>query len=133
MSRSQRFALLTLAIIAIVGAFIVFQPADSEDAPKSRSASDKTSSPPPKPQAPKATVIEVRGGKPVGGPKTITLQGGERADIEVTADESGTLICTATTSSSPSVRAHPPGFVSRPTSTASSNSKRRTRSRSWLR
>jgi len=80
---------LTLAIIAIVGAFIVFQPADSEDAPKSRSASDKTSSPPPKPQAPKATVIEVRGGKPVGGPKTITLQGGERADIEVTADESG--------------------------------------------
>jgi heme/copper-type cytochrome/quinol oxidase subunit 2 len=89
MSTIQRLTLVAGAVVVIVVGFVVFS-GGSDDGDKA--ATTTATAPPsttPTPTEPDAAVptIEVRGGKPVGGVKTITLRKGDRAGIVVTSPD----------------------------------------------
>ena len=90
MSTIQRLTLLAGAVVVIVVGFVVFS-GGSDDGDKGAATTTSTvpSSTTPTPTEPEAAVpaIEVRGGKPVGGVKTITLRKGDRAGIVVTSPD----------------------------------------------
>jgi len=109
MNSAQRIGLLVATLVVLVVAFVVLSPGDKSDSTSKETTtvpvlaqpsatnttggvSPTTSVPAPTPQAqPQFTVINVRGGKPVGGVRTITVTSGDRARIEVrstdTSDE----------------------------------------------
>ena len=70
MSRTQRFALLGLAVVVVVVAAVIIG--------TSGGGSDVTSAGP--------TTIEVKDAKPVGGVKTITYKKGDTIDLTVNSD-----------------------------------------------
>jgi hypothetical protein len=87
MTQGRRIALLVAVVVVAVVGFIVLKPSDT---------SKKASSPPttatrgpsrPNKPAPRAVVqIRVRGGKPVGGVKKITVNKGDTVRFAVTSD-----------------------------------------------
>jgi hypothetical protein len=90
MSTFQRLALLAGAVVVIVVGFVLLS-GGSGDGDKGAATTTATAPPSttPTPTEPEAAVptIEVRGGKPVGGVKTITLRKGDRAGIVVTSPD----------------------------------------------
>ena len=110
MSSGSRIGLLVATLVALVVAFVVLSPGDDDEpadkAGRTTSAAPATTaSPAPAttsttgaaepaptgepapPAAPTFVTIVVRGGKPVGGVKTITVNNGERARIEVSSPD----------------------------------------------
>jgi FtsP/CotA-like multicopper oxidase with cupredoxin domain len=95
MSGGARIGLVVATVVVIVVAFVLLSPGDDT----SKTAS--TPAPPPAAQtngaggaalttttpAPPFETILVRGGKPVGGVKNITIRKGDRARIEVTSPD----------------------------------------------
>ena len=110
MSSGSRIGLLAATLVALVVAFVVLSPGD-DDEPADKAgtttsaAPATTASPPPAttsttgaaepapagepapPAEPTFATIVVRDGKPVGGVKTITVNHGERARIEVSSPD----------------------------------------------
>jgi hypothetical protein len=93
MSTIQRLALLAGTVLVIVGAFVLLS-GGSDDGDKGAVTTPATEPPttttttvPPAPE-PAVAKIDVRGGKPVGGVKTITLRKGDRAAIVVSSPDS---------------------------------------------
>jgi heme/copper-type cytochrome/quinol oxidase subunit 2 len=93
MSSGQRIGLLVAALAALVVAFFVLSPGDTKNGTTSTPTGTATgrATTPATAAQPAFVVIRVRGGKPVGGLRRITLTAGERARIEVrsadTSDE----------------------------------------------
>jgi hypothetical protein len=69
MSRTQRFALLGVAVVIVVAAAVVIGTGGSSDV--------KSAGP---------TTIEVKNAKPVGGVKTITYKKGKTIDLTIKSD-----------------------------------------------
>lgn len=93
MNSGQRIGLLVATLVALVVAFFVLSPGDTKNdtaSTPSATATAQTTTPEAPPRTP-FVVIRVRGGKPVGGVRTIKVTSGERARIEVrspdTSDE----------------------------------------------
>ena len=91
MSTVQRLLLLAGAVIVIVGGFVLLAPGDEDGGDQGAT----TTVPPPaparttttSPAAPATATIAVRGGKPVGGVKTITVSKGDRVRIVVSSPD----------------------------------------------
>ena len=99
MSRNYRIALVVVAVLVAVLAFVVASPGgdddDSEQAAQTTTTTggsgDETTPTeeeviPAVPPDPAPTRIRIAGGEVVGGPKTITVEKGDRVRIVVTAD-----------------------------------------------
>ena len=98
MSRNQRIALVLAAVLVAVVAFVVASPGgdddDSDQAAQtttSRGSGDETTPTeeqviPAVPPEPATERIRIAGGEVVGGPKTITVEKGDRVRIVVSAD-----------------------------------------------
>jgi hypothetical protein len=89
MSRTQRLLLLAVAVVVIVVGFVVLSPGgDDQNATTTATspAGPRTVTATPVPEPVLAT-IDVRGGKPVGGIKTITARKGERLLVSVTSPD----------------------------------------------
>jgi len=105
-SNGVRIGLLLGTVVVLVLAFVLLSPGDDEDsdtanAPTATVPATTTASPgaepaattttPARPPAPAPERIRVRGGQPVGGVRTITVENGDRVRIRVsstdTADE----------------------------------------------
>lgn len=89
MSQAKRWAVLGFVIVAAVVAFVILQPGGGSSSRKSnpagsaapdRAAPSSTGSGPARPPE---TIITVVRGKPVGGPRTITVPKGERVRFTV--------------------------------------------------
>ncbi len=100
MSNGARIGAAVAAVVVLVLAFVLLSPEADDDsntantptttAPATASdapATTTTSPPPPPPPAPTFERIRVRGGKPVGEIRKITVKKGERARIEVTSTD----------------------------------------------
>jgi hypothetical protein len=94
MTTNRRIALLAGVVVVAVVAFIALKPSDDK---KTTSSSTQASpqvpttggtAPPPKPAPPPVTQIVVKGGKPVGGIKTITVNKGDQVRFAVSSDVS---------------------------------------------
>jgi heme/copper-type cytochrome/quinol oxidase subunit 2 len=94
-SNAQRLLLLVGAVVLIVVGFVVLSPsgddggdqkAASTATPTATATTTTTAAAAPEP-APAVATIEVRGGKPVGGVKTITVKKGDRVTIVVTSPD----------------------------------------------
>jgi hypothetical protein len=88
MSRGQRIGLLVAAVAIAVVAFVIVKPGSDDDSKgetttQAASTNGKKDTSPPKPQV---TRIALKGHKPVGGPKSITVKKGDRVRIVVTTD-----------------------------------------------
>lgn len=90
MTAGKRWALLGLVVAIAVAAFVMFQPGGGGKSKKksvttaqTTPAGTPTTTTPP---APVFTQIQVKGGKPVGGIKKITVRQGERVRFEVDSD-----------------------------------------------
>ena len=70
MSGRQRVVLLALAVVVVVGAFVVARPGNDDD-------NEQTSGP---------ATVEVRDAKPVGGVKDLTWKKGQTIDLTVKSD-----------------------------------------------
>jgi hypothetical protein len=91
MSTTQRLTLLAGAVVVIVLGFVLLSNGGDDGnqgavtttatAPETTTAAAPATAPEP------AVAVEVRGGKPVGGVKTITLRKGDRAAIVVTSPD----------------------------------------------
>lgn len=93
MSGGARIGLVAATVVVIALAFVLLSPSDdnssnttSTTAPPPPAQADGTTTAPP-PPAPSFETIEVRGGKPVGGVKKITVTKGDRARIEVASPD----------------------------------------------
>jgi hypothetical protein len=85
MSRRARIALLAGVVVIAVVAFVIAQPggdSGSSDTSKSTDSANTTQ----KTSPPAPVRIVVRGGKPVGGVKKITVNKGDRLRFTVTSD-----------------------------------------------
>jgi plastocyanin len=78
MSARTRIALLAAAIVIAVVGFIALKPDDTK---KDKATSTQTSRP-----APPMTRVNVKGGKPVGGIKKITVTKGDQVRFVVNSD-----------------------------------------------
>jgi FtsP/CotA-like multicopper oxidase with cupredoxin domain len=88
MSNAQRLVLLAGAVVVIVVGFVLLSPGgnDGGDQKAATTATTVTTTAAPAPE-PAVATIEVRGGKPVGGVKTITVKKGDRVTIVVTSPD----------------------------------------------
>jgi FtsP/CotA-like multicopper oxidase with cupredoxin domain len=91
MSRAQRVLLLLAAVVVIVVGFVALSPGGNDSTDRSTATTatapgSKTSTIPATP-APAIATIDIQGGKPVGGVKTITVKKGERLRIYVTSSD----------------------------------------------
>ncbi|MEA2241067.1 MAG: hypothetical protein QOD24_623 [Solirubrobacteraceae bacterium] len=94
MSQAQRLLLLAGAVVVLVAGFVAFSPGGdgggTNDVSTATTATAPTAtrtgaaSPAPRPAL---ATIEIRGGKPVGGVKTITVPKGDRVLIYVTSSD----------------------------------------------
>jgi heme/copper-type cytochrome/quinol oxidase subunit 2 len=93
MSNQSRIAALAAAVVVVVVAFFVLAPKNDDSSSQSGSTATTQTGPVTTPtttaEAPAASyeVVSVRGGKPVGGIKRITLKKGDRARIEVSSPD----------------------------------------------
>jgi septal ring-binding cell division protein DamX len=92
MSTIQRLTLLAGAVVVIVVGFVVLSgggdDSDKGAATTTATAPTTTTTTTTVPAEPEpATAVEVRGGKPAGGVKTITLRKGDHATIVVTSPD----------------------------------------------
>ena len=94
MSRNARIALIAVLVAVAAGAFVVLKPGDDQESPATPSggaaattnaATTTTSTAAPRPK-PKATVIRIKAGRPVGGVQELTVKQGDRIRFTVTAD-----------------------------------------------
>jgi FtsP/CotA-like multicopper oxidase with cupredoxin domain len=98
MSGTQRAAVVIVAIVLAVGAFLVLRPSDddegdsppqtqatqTETAPDSTSTTPEATTPEAEPkQEPEIQLIRVRGGRPVGGVQTIEAKSGDTVRFRV--------------------------------------------------
>ena len=118
MSRNQRIALIVVALVVAVVAFVIAQPGD-DDEPEPSSATTpaetqtqtgseteaETEAEPPPPPEPEVTRIQIKAGRVVGGVKTIEVAKGDVVRIVVTPTPRTRSTCTATTSSARPLRA----------------------------
>jgi FtsP/CotA-like multicopper oxidase with cupredoxin domain len=92
MSQAQRLLLLAGAVVVIVVGFVLVSPGGNDSSTTSTTTAPappsgtRTSVATPVPQPVRAT-IDIQGGKPVGGVKTITAKKGERVLISVTSSD----------------------------------------------
>jgi heme/copper-type cytochrome/quinol oxidase subunit 2 len=90
MSQAQRLLLLAGAVVVIVVGFVLLSPGGNDDndqnAATTATAPSRTTTVTASPRPVLAT-IDVQGGKPVGGVKTITAKKGERMLIYVTSSD----------------------------------------------
>jgi hypothetical protein len=92
MSQAQRLLLLAGAVVVIVVGFVLVSPGGNDSSTTSTTTAPappsgtRTSAATPVPQPVLAT-IDIQGGKPVGGVKTITAKKGERVLISVTSPD----------------------------------------------
>jgi FtsP/CotA-like multicopper oxidase with cupredoxin domain len=93
-SRNARILAIVGTLVVLVVAFVALSPGDSSDkkTPTTTVAAASTSTTSgaqgePAPPAPTFTTITVRGGKPVGGVKKITINKGDTARIEITSPD----------------------------------------------
>jgi plastocyanin len=99
MSRNQRIGLVVAAVVFAVVAFVIASPGGDDDGgqaaqttqtttqPKSETDTDATEQPHETvPPEPRATRIQIRGGKVVGGPADIKVTKGDAVRIVVSAD-----------------------------------------------
>ena len=92
MSSGKRWALLGLVVAIAVAAFVIAQPGGDDKSKKKTAstaqatATGATATKPAAPPAPVFTQIQVKGGKPVGGIKEITVRQGERVRFQVNSD-----------------------------------------------
>ena len=84
MSNAQRLVLLAGAVLVIVVGFVVLSPGGSDNSGNQQATTAATTptAAAPEPAPPTAT-IQVRGGKPAGGAKTVTVRKGDRVTIVV--------------------------------------------------
>jgi hypothetical protein len=89
MSTTQRLTLLAGAVVVIVLGFVLFSPGgdDGNQGATTATVPATTTTAPATAPEPAVATIEVRGGKPVGGVKTITLRKGDRAAIVVASPD----------------------------------------------
>jgi hypothetical protein len=98
-SRGARIGVLVAAVVGLIVGFVLVSPGGDDrsdrtspptSAPAPPTATTGTRPAPAQPPAAAFTTIRVQGGKPVGGVKTVTVEKGDRARIEVTSpDTSG--------------------------------------------
>lgn len=103
MSRNQRLALLGLAVVVLVGGFIVLKPGSSDNASPSPTVTvvqktvvqqrdgrtETVTSTVRKPAVPTVPTVVVKGGKPVGGVKKLVFNKGDTIDFKVKATAPG--------------------------------------------
>lgn len=95
MSRQARIGLVVATLVVLVVAFVVLSPggddkANTTAAPppaQTPTSGETTPATPPPPPAPTFETIQVKAGKPVGGIKTITINKGEQARIQVSSPD----------------------------------------------
>jgi hypothetical protein len=99
MSRNQRLALLGGAVVVLIVAFVIASSGGDDDKDKnasstttstqSASESGSPSSQTGQPEKPATTaqVLEVKGGKPVGGVKTLKYNHNDQVAIDVRSDQ----------------------------------------------
>jgi hypothetical protein len=91
MTTGRRIALLAAVIVIAVVGFIVLKPSDTK---KDKTASTQTTTTrggqakPAKPAPPPVAQVNVKGGKPVGGIKKITVNKGDQVRFTVNSDVS---------------------------------------------
>jgi hypothetical protein len=91
MSRTQRFALLALAVVVAAVAFVIARPGD-DDEPANEPAARTTQQPTgtteaPEPPKPRVEEVRVEGGQPVGGVKKVTFKKGDRIRLAVSSPD----------------------------------------------
>jgi FtsP/CotA-like multicopper oxidase with cupredoxin domain len=88
MSNAQRLVLLAGAVVVIVVGFVLLSPGgnDGGDQKAATTATTVTTTAAAAPE-PAVATIDVRGGKPVGGVKAITVKKGDRVTIVVTSPD----------------------------------------------
>ncbi len=98
MSRTTRILLLVAGAVAVaVIAFVALSPGDDDSSSTAATttavttatapaATTTTTTTTPKPEA---TVVQIKGGEPVGGVKTISVKQGDQVRIVVTSDAAG--------------------------------------------
>jgi heme/copper-type cytochrome/quinol oxidase subunit 2 len=95
MTTGKRIALLAAVVVIAVVGFIVLKPDDKEKkdstaatpaATTEQTTTDGKPAKPAKPKPPPIPQVTVRGGKPVGGVKTIMADKGERIEFVVKSD-----------------------------------------------
>ena len=100
MSRQGRIGLVVATLVVLVVAFIVLSPGGDDESdqtttttaaapPPAQTPTDTatTPAPPPPPPAPSFETIQVKGGQPVGGIKTVTVDKGDRVRIQVSSPD----------------------------------------------
>jgi hypothetical protein len=88
MSTRTRIALLVAGVAIAVVAFVVLKPDDNKKTTATQTATTATAGGKEKPAPPPVPVVKVKGGKPVGGIKKITVNKGDRVRFRVTSDVS---------------------------------------------
>ena len=93
MTQRNRIALIAVGIAVAVVAFVVLRPDDKKTTASSTQTTTQpapggTGTKPAKPAPPPVTQINVQGGKPAGGIKTITVNKGDQVRFVVNSDVS---------------------------------------------
>jgi plastocyanin len=86
MTTRARVALLVAVVVIAVVAFIVLKPGDSKTSGSASTSSTQSGGT--KPSKPAVPQVVVKGGKPVGGIKTITVNKGDQVRFVVNSDVS---------------------------------------------
>jgi hypothetical protein len=88
MSTRTRIALLVAGVAIAVVAFVVLKPDDNKKTTATQTTTTATAGGKKKPAPPPVPVVKVKGGKPVGGIKKITVIKGDRVRFRVNSDVS---------------------------------------------
>jgi hypothetical protein len=88
MSTRTRIALLVAGVAIAVVAFVVLKPDDNKKTTATQTTTTATAGGKKKPAPPPVPVVKVKGGKPVGGIKKITVNKGDRVRFRVNSDVS---------------------------------------------
>lgn len=80
MQNAQRLGLIAVAVLAVIVAFVVLRPSGGDSGSGGSGRTGRKASP-----APPARIV-VRGGKPVGGVRTIKVRKGDTVRFTVRAD-----------------------------------------------
>jgi heme/copper-type cytochrome/quinol oxidase subunit 2 len=91
MSKQGRIGLLVATVVVIVVAFVVLSPGGDDKTDKTNTTAAATpaggGTTPATPPAPTYQTIQVKAGQPVGGIKTITVNKGDQARIQVSSPD----------------------------------------------
>jgi hypothetical protein len=92
MSRTARVAIAVVTVAAAAVAFVVAKPDDDDEPSSTTTATQRSTAPsndktaPARPPAPRTQRIELHDGQPVGGPRRIEVESGDRVRIVVRSD-----------------------------------------------